>query len=211
MKTLKMLVGALALFGVSNANADLLFYNATPAKYTIAATLPNGKVDTRDIDVNSPGLDSESFVLAAGVKTVKVAITDETGETVWKGSGNQGDTFIIVPDKKGVKAIYSGVYGGDVTQLGLFMNLTGEPLTIDLVGHNGRGAVRGIKPPTTFEPKKPVRLDPSEVTYDIEGKTQGGEAVKIQGTMSPGRYCLIWKDDRGNIKATTLGNIPKKK
>lgn len=213
MKTLTMLGSALVLFGFTNANADVAFYNATPAKYTIAATLPNGKVDTRDIDGHTPGLDSKSFVLAAGVKTVKVAITDDTGETVWKGSANQDDTYLIIPDGKGVKAVYSGTYGSpsDPPQVGLFLNLTGEPLTLDLEGNNGVGAVRGIAPAATFDAKKPVRLDPKESTYDVQGKSKGGEKVEIDGKVGPGRYCVLWKNTQGQVKITPLGSVPKKK
>ncbi|WP_434391517.1 hypothetical protein [Melittangium boletus] len=214
MKTLKMLGSALVLFGFSNANADVVFYNAAPAKYTVAVTLPNGKIDTRDISEHTPGLDSKSFVLAAGVKTVKVAITDDLGETVWKGSANQDDSFLIVPDGKGVKAVYAGTYGSygsDAPQAALFLNLTGEPLTLDLEGHNGVGAVRGVTPAATFDPKKPVRLNPKEVTYNVLGKSKGGETVEVDGTVAPGRYCVLWKNTQGRVKVTTLGSIPKKK
>ena len=212
MKTLKAMGCALVLFGFSAADAGPMFYNAMPGKYTIAVTLPNGKVDKQNISDGSSGLSSSSFVLAAGVKSVKVEISDDAGETVWKGTGKDDDTFVVVPGGKGVQVVYAGVYGSpDSPQAGLFMNVSGESLKLDLEGHNGLGAVRGIVPGTSFDPKKPVRLDPKEVTYDVLAQVKGGEKEKISGTVGPGRYCLIWKDYKGALHATALGKIPKKK
>ena len=61
------------------------------------------------------------------------------------------------------------------------------------------------------DPKKPVRLNPKEVTYNVLGKSKDGEKVEIDGTVGPGRYCVLWKNTQGRVKVTTLGSIPKKK
>lgn len=215
MKPTLVLALSLLTAATATASADPLFYNVTTKPFTIEVTLPNGAKDTRKISPNTPGIDSEAFVLGAGVKAVKVALLDEAGATAWSGTVKRDDTYLFTEGKDGsVKAIYSGEYGGDpMTTALVIMNVSGEDLVIDLEGHNGVGAKRGIVPGASFDVKKPVKLAANEVTYNVLGKTKAGAAVKIEGTLKPGKYALIWKDQPGVIRATTLGTlaVPKRK
>ena len=207
------LVLMLSLSGVSIANADPHFYNATMNKYTVAATFPNGKVDTRDIGGISAGISSGYFLLSPGVKSLKIQISDDTGTAVWKGTSNPDDSFVIIPDPKGIKVVYAGAYGGpDGPAAAVFMNISGEPMTLDLEGNNGVGAHRGISTGPAWDLKKMVRLDPKESTFSVLGKSaKGAEPTKIEGTVNAGYYYLLWKTERGEFRVQQLGKIVVKK
>lgn len=215
MKTFGLAL-VLAAATVSTATAEPIFYNSTSKKFNIELTLPSGKKETADVNGHTPGIDGQMFVLAAGVSSVKVALLDDMNETVWTGTSGRDDAFLIVEDAKGkIKAIPAGVYGGTPLKTAIvILNTSGEELTLDLEGHNGVGAKRGIKPSVgAFDTKKPIRLEDNESTYDVLAKTPGGEAVKVDGTASPGTYLLIYKDAQGKLKAHRLGafEAPKKK
>ena len=212
MKTLSLVL-MLSLSGLSIASADPHFYNATMNKYTVVATFPNGKVEKNDIGGISAGISSSYFLLSPGVKSLKIEIFDDTGASAWKGTSNPDDSFVIIPNDKGVKVVYAGAYSGaDGPAAAVFMNISGEPLKIDLEGHNGVGAHRGISPGTSWDLKKMVRLDHKESTFSILAQgDKGAEPTKIEGVVHPGYYYLLWKTECGNIQADQLGKIVVKK
>ena len=215
MKTFGMALVVMAT-AVSTAAADPVLYNATAKKLNIEITLPSGKKDTGDVSGHTPGIDSESFVLAAGVNSVKVALLDDMNETVWTGTSGRDDSWLIIEDAKGkIAVLNAGVRGGTpLTTALILINTSGDDLTIDLEGHNGVGAKRGIKPSVgSFDTKKPIRLEDNESTYNVLAKNKAGEAVKVEGTITPGTYSVIYKDAQGKLKTSRVGTFeaPKKK
>ncbi len=212
MKTFGIVV-ALSLIGVSTAKADPHFYNATANNYKVEATFPNGKVESRDLSGGSSGMSEGYFLFSPSVKAVKVAVLDDTGKSVWTGTAKADDIYMLAPGEKAIQVVYAGVYGGsDGPRTAVFMNITGAPITIDLEGHNGVGANRGIAVGTAFDLKKSVRLDAKESTYSVLAKGKGGEKIDIEGSITPGHYVVIWKNGNGDVRAVELGKIalPKK-
>jgi hypothetical protein len=196
----------------SVAAADPIFYNATPGTFTVELTQPNGKVDKTKLDGNRPGFSSGYFLLPPNTKTAKVAIKDDTDASIWSGSTGVNDVMVIIPDGKGVKPIYAGAHGSDNGPHGMmFMNISGETMTLDLFGHNGVGSVKGVKPATSFEPKNLIKVEPNEQTYDVTAKGKDGADLGITEKISPDHYSLIWKDGNAKLHITNLGWIPKKK
>lgn len=199
---------AFSLLGVPAASADPMFYNATSAAYKLEATLPNGAKNPISLSSGSHSLTSAYFLLAAGVKEVAVAALDDQSAPVWSGKAKADDSYVLVPDAKGVKVVYAGVHGSPASpRVILLMNATGEPLTIDLEGHNGVGASRGIVPGPTFDSKKAIRLEATERTYNVKAKRPDGSPVAISGVVGPGRYCLLWKNASGVYYVNSLGAI----
>lgn len=208
MKTL--LCTFAVLFGAATtANADAYFVNATSTEYTVEATFPNKKVQTRKLSPLSSNLAREYFLLAPGIEKLAIEIKDDTGAVAWKGTTGKDDMMLIAPAAKGIQVVYAGIYGGsEATRAELFMNVTGEELTLDLFGGNGVASSLGVKPPLVFDAKKLVKLDPREASYEVKGKKKDGTEVEIEGKVSGFRYCVIWKTDSGGYRAWELGHIP---
>lgn len=212
-KAMKQLALAAVTLGAlaTNASADVKIYNATQAKLKVDITLPNGDVKSSTLEPAVDSLDDESWIFAAGVKTVKVAIADDAGGAIWSGSLGVNDTGVVIPAGKGGKFVPAGTYSGDfnVPKSASFMNITGDALTLDLVGRNGLGSHQGVGMSTTgFDPKLIVKLDPREATFGIKLGVKG--AVKqIEGTVDPQRYYLVWKRSRdGEYRVNSIGYLP---
>ena len=213
MHYLRLAFGALALcVCATNASANITIYNATQSKMKVDATLPNGEVKSVTLDEAVDSLDSDSFMFAAGVNTVKVSIAEEGGAAVWSGTLSSNDTGIVIPAGKGAKFVPSGTDSGEfsVPKSASFINLTGDAITLDLVGHNGLGAHRGIVMSTTgFVPKLVVKLDPRESTFGLRVTVKGKAATDIEGTVDPQRYWVLWKRSRdGEYRINNLGYLP---
>ena len=203
---------ALLLLSCATAAADPQFYNATANNLTVEGTFPNGAVKKLLLSGGGPAPSDAMFSLTPNIKSIKVSVVDDTGTSVWTGTVGRADTYVIVPNGKGFRVEYSGVYGGEAgPDEAVFMNITGDPITLDLEGHNGVGASRGIVVGTSFDVKKPVRLDPKETAYSVVAKVKGNDKLDLESLVSPGHYYLVWKNSNGAIRAVGLGNIAVKK
>lgn len=211
MATLRFALGLLAVLA-SNASADIKIYNATQSKLKVDVTLPNGEVKSVTLDEAVDSLDSGGFTFAAGVNTVKVSIADDAGTAMWSGSLGSNDVGVVIPAGKGSKFVPAGTYSGDfsVPKSASFLNVTGDAITLDLVGRNGLGAHRGLAMGTTgFDPKQVIKLDPREATFGIRLTLQGKPAAEIEGVVDPQRYYLLWKRSRdGEYRMSSLGYLP---
>lgn len=197
----------------SSAHAqDVFFFNASPRGYKIQITLPNGATDTHSISDSSDSMATDYFNLVPGIQEVKIQLLDDQGSPVCSGSAKRDGAYTFFAEGSGVKMVQTGFYGGKDVQAALFMNATGEPLTLDLIGNNGLGAVRGIIPPSAFDPKAPVSLDPKEASYAFKVTTTSGAAVPFyndNANVTPGKYYLLRKDARGLYRLETLGYIKR--
>lgn len=198
------------LAAARSAGADAYFVSAgVPGAYTVEATFPNQKVEKRTLDATTSSSDREYFLLPPGADKLGIVIRDDAGDVAWKGTVGKDDLTLIVPSKAGIKVQFAGIYAGSGSPRGeLFMNLTGESLTIDLAGGNGIAATRGISVPSEFDAKKLVKLDPREATYEVIGKIKGKDDIEFSGKVSAFHYCLLWKTDQGVYRAEELGTIP---
>lgn len=210
MRALTFAVVLLMFAGLSTARAQAYFVNATSNTYTVEATFPNKKVEKRTLEALSISLASEYFNISPGIATLDIVIKDDKDAVAWRGKTGRDDMMLLVPDpKQGIRAVYAGIYGGPEAVRGeLFMNATGEQLTIDLEGGNGIAASRGVVPPPAFDPKRMVKLDPKESTYVVIGKMKGSADLAFEGKVSAFHYCLLWKTTQGEYRATELGAIP---
>lgn len=196
------------LAATATADADATFYNATSETLTVEATFPNGKVEKRRLGDGSESNSSTYFLSPPGVAKLGVRIFDDVGTELWKGAAGSNDVHVTIPDGKGTKTIYAGLRAGgfDTPKAGLFMNLTGESITIDLEGMNGIGAHRGIKP-AGFDPKQLVRLDPKESYFTVIVKG-GAQEVTLKGnSITPGHYHLITKHASKTYRILSLGYL----
>ncbi len=208
MKQLPLIIFLLAM-QASTARADARMLSAMPGAYTVEATYPNGKVDKRKLSGGSSALDSELFAFRPTVKTIKIAFVDDAGAVVWKGTAGPDDTYVLVPDGPHAKAVFAGGYGSptDPPHKVVLMNVSGEKITLDLVGKNGVGANRGVVPGPVFDLKKAVKLDPKETSYTVEAKAANGDKIELESSISPGHYVLVWKNGNGAVRAVELGYI----
>ncbi len=208
MKQISLIIVVLVM-QATIARADARILSAMPGAYTVEATYPNGKVDNRKLSGGGSGLDSESFAFSPTVKTIKIAFMDETGVVVWKGKAGPNDTYVLVPDGAHAKAVFAGGYGSPIAppQKVVFMNVSGAPITLDLVGKNGVGANRGIVPGAVFDLKKAVKLDPKETSYTVEAKAANGDKIELESSVSAGHYVLVWKNGNGAVRAVELGYL----
>jgi hypothetical protein len=193
------------LLATTTANADVVFYNATSETLTVEATSPNGKVDKRKLGDGSEVNASTHFV---SLQKLGIRIFDDVGTELWKGTVGTNDVYVTVPDGKGSKTLFAGLYSGsfDTPKASLFMNLTGEPISIDLEGMNGIGAHRGVKP-AGFDPKHLVRLDPKESYFTMTVKG-GAQEVTLKGnSITPGHYHVITKHPRTTYRILSLGYL----
>jgi hypothetical protein len=211
MANVRLALGFVAVLTAS-ASADIRVYNATQSKLKVDATLPNGEVKSVTLDEAVDSLDSDGFTFAAGVKTVKVSIADDSGKSVWSGSLGSNEVGVVIPAGKGAAFIPAGTYSGDfsVPRSAAFLNVTGDAMTLDLVGRNGLAAHRGLAMGTTgFDPKQVVKLDPRESTFGLRLTLKGKPPADIEGTVDPQRYYLLWKRSRdGEYRMTNLGYLP---
>ncbi len=211
MANVRLVLGFLAVL-TTTAAADIRVYNATQAKLKVEVTLPNGEVKSETLDEAVDSLDDGGFTFAAGVKTVKVSISNDSGTSIWSGSLGSNDVGVVIPAGKGAKFVPAGTYSGDfsVPRSAAFLNVTGDAMTLDLVGRNGLGAHRGLAMGTTgFDPKQTVKLDPRESTFGIRLTLKGKPATDIEGTVDPQRYYLLWKRSRdGEYRMSSLGYLP---
>ncbi len=196
------------LAATATANADATFYNATSDTLTVEATFPNGKVEKQKLSDGSETTSSTHFIAPPSVQKLGIRVFDDVGTELWKGSVGSNDVYVTVPDGKGTKTLYAGLYsaGFDTPKAALFMNLTGEPITIDLEGMNGVGAHRGIKP-AGFDPKLFVRLDPKESYFTVTVKG-GKQEVTLKGnSITPGHYHLLTKHSATTYRILSLGYL----
>lgn len=194
-----------------SALADLNVHNTLPAKYRIEVTKPNGKVDKRDVSEASPGASSASFLFSPGPKKVPMAVFDDAGEVAWKGTVGVDDVLVLVPDGKGIKAVFAGIYGGTEGQrAAVFMNTTGKPLNLDLFGGNGLASHLGVKPGKAFDLKQAVKLDPRESTFSVTAKLGDDEAAELSGRVSPARYYVLYLNTTGQLRLLQAGTITPK-
>lgn len=215
MSKLKLTLGMFvvgALTHATNAAADVVVYNATQSKMKVDVTLPNGEVKSGTIDEAVDSLDSDAWTFGAGVNSVKVAIEDDSGTKVWSGTLGSNDTGVIISAGKGAKFVPSGTYSGTsgIPKAVALLNVTGDSITLDLVGRNGLGAHRGLVMSTTgYDPKQVQKLDPRESTFGIRLTVKGKEPADIEGIVSPERYYLLWKRSRDQqYRMTSLGYLP---
>lgn len=208
MKQISLIVLGLVL-QASIARADARMLSAMPGAYTVEATYPNGKVEKRKLPGGGSALDSESFAFSPNVKSIRIAFLDDKGAVVWKGKAGPDDTYVLVPDGSHAKAVFAGGYGSptDPPHKVVFMNVSGAPITLDLIGKNGVGANHGIVPGPVFDLKKAVKLDPKETTYAVEAKAANGDKLEIESSVSLGHYVLVWKNGNGAVRAVELGYI----
>jgi hypothetical protein len=200
----------LTLVVASSAFADLKVFNVLPGEYRAEVTKPNGDLDKRNLSGASPGASSASFIFSPGPKTVPVSIFDDAGELVWKGTAGVNDAWVLVPDGKGVKAIFAGTYGDRGARVAMLLNVTGEPLSVDLVGNNGLAAHRNLKPGTSFDAKQAVKLDPRESTFKILAKMGDDDAIDLNSSLIPSTYSIFFKNTQGLLKVVHTGYVVKK-
>jgi hypothetical protein len=211
LAAMKQLILLSLVLSSSIASADPYFYSAATADYSVVITQPNGKVEKSKLRGNGAGLSQVYFLLPLGTDSAPFRILDDEDKVVAKGTIGRDDSYLLVPDGDSVKAVFSGKMASDGPKKIVFMNITGESLTIDLEGHEGVGASRGIKPGTSFDLSKAVKVDPKESIFDVIGKNAKGEKVEIQGKASPGRYVLIWKNGNSKLTASSIGRIATSK
>ena len=216
MKTLA--AGLVLAISATAAHADVRIYNASQSKVTVDVTMPNGKVKSNKLEPAVDSVDDETWLMGLGVKTVKVAITDEAGTNLWSGSLDANDTGALVPSGKGVAFVRTGTYAGDFStpKAVAFMNITGDSIKLDLEGHNGVGAHCDITPPTSFDLKKLLFMDPRESTFTVTIKKAGEEPIELDGqALGSGHHVLVWKRSRDGayrlLSAGYLPSPPKKK
>lgn len=193
----------------STTNADPKFYSSVKDDLVVHATFPNGKVETRKLSAGADTNSSEYFLVPPGVESLAIEVKDDLGNVVWKGKAGKDDVHVMIPDGKGYKGVFAGLAAASFStpKVAIFMNATGEAMTLDLEGHNGVGAHRGISPKGGFDIKDAIRLDPGEATFDILIKAGSATPVKI-GTATPGRHYLISKKPSGGYRALMLGAVP---
>jgi hypothetical protein len=199
---------SILLAATATAHADAKFYNATSNTLTVEATFPNGKVEKIRVSDGSESVSSGYFLSPPGVDKLGIRIFDDVGTELWKGSAGPNDVHVTIPDGKGTKTMFAGLYAGgfDTPKAALFLNLTGEAMTLDLEGMNGLGAHRGVTP-GGFDPKQLVRLDPKESYFTAIIKTST-DSTKINGTkVTPGHYYIVSKHPRDKYRLLSLGYL----
>ncbi|MBA3457745.1 MAG: hypothetical protein H0T42_31980, partial [Deltaproteobacteria bacterium] len=151
-----------------------------------------------------------SQFFSPGITEVKVAIFDDAGTSVWEGTAGVNEVRMIVGSDKRVTLIPAGIYGGTGSQrAAAFINLTGDPVTLDLVGANGLASHRGISPGPSFDIKKAVKLDARESSFDVTVMVKGAEPVELNSKVSPTYQYAVWKTGRGAYRLIQLGNLPE--
>lgn len=202
-------LAALTLLAALPALADLNVHNTLAENVRVEVTEPNGKVSQRKLGPASPAASSAHFIFAAGVKQVPVAVFDDMNEPLWKGTVGVDEVLVLVKGGKGVEVLHAGTYGGSGgPYAAAFVNVSGEQLTLDLVGGNGLAAHRGITPGTSFDLKKAVKLDTRESSYQVTGKLASGEALDVASNrVLPSRYYVIYKNVTGQVRVLAAGNM----
>jgi hypothetical protein len=202
-------LAALTCLAALPALANLNVHNTLAENVRVEVTEPNGKVSQRKLGPASPAASSAHFIFAMGVKQVPVAIFDDMGEALWKDTVAVDDVLVLVKGGKGVEVLRAGKYGGSGgPYAAAFVNASGEPLTIDLVGDNGLAAHRDITPGSSFDLKKAVKLDTRESSYKVTGKLASGEAVDLASSrVMPSRYYVIYKNATGQVRVLMAGNM----
>lgn len=193
------------------ALADLSIHNTVPAKVRVEVTQPNGKIDKRTLSDASPAASSANFIFSPGPRKVPLAVFDDAGDVAWKGSVGVDDVLVLVPDGKGTKAVFAGIYGGTEGQrAAVFMNATGKPLTLDLLGGSGLASHLGVKPGNTFDLKHAVKLDVRESTFSVTARLGDDEPVELSGRVMPARYYVLYLNTIGQLRLLQCGTITPK-
>ncbi|MGV3625146.1 MAG: hypothetical protein ACO1OB_30280 [Archangium sp.] len=193
------------------ALADLSIHNTLPSRVRVEVTQPNGKVEKRNLSDASPAASSTNFIFSPGPKKVPLAVFDDASEVAWKGEVGVDDVMVLVPDAKGLKAVFAGIYGGTEGQrAAVFMNATGKPLTLDLFGQNGLASHKGVKPGAAFDLKQAVKLDARESTFSVTAKLGDDEALELSGRVMPARYYVLYLNTTGQLKLLQAGTITPK-
>lgn len=195
------------LASAATASGDARFHNATPKDVVVEVTMPNGQVKKLKMAAAVDSISSEMVLFAPGVDSVAVVVHDDAGAQLWSGKIGTSDEQVIAPATKGVTLLHAGFYAGSNSpRAAAFVNLTGEAITVDLVGDNGKGAHRGLAPKATFDVAKAVVLDPAEASFAAEVRSGKGEPETV-GKVTPGYQYVIWKA-RGGYRMLQAGKLP---
>lgn len=206
LEVLKIL--SLLLLVTVAAQADPYFYNASPEKIKVKATLPNGNVDDRGLSASSVDFPSAYFTLHYAIAEIKVSIEDEGGKVLWSGPAKKNQAFLILPPSSSNRVVPCGYVGSNKQpSAAVFMSLLPEDAAVDLVGHNGIGAVRGAALPKAFDTKNLVALCDKEASWNVLVKQADGTTVKAENVINPGRYVVVWRDQWGKNRTASLGTI----
>lgn len=190
------------------ALAELKVHNTLPAKYRVEVTQPNGKIDKSVLSEANPAASSALFLFSPGPKKVPLAVFDDAGAVAWKGTVGVDDVIVLVPDGKGIKGVFAGIYGGAEGQrAAVFMNATDKPLSIDLFGGNGLASHPGVKPGKTLDLKQAVKLDPREATFSVTAKLGDDEPEELSGRVSPAHYYVLYLNTVGQLRMLQCGTI----
>ncbi len=203
-----VLVGALVGLG-SSALADVRVHNATTGELRVEVVYPNGAVKADTLSANTDSLDSSLFSVGPGIKQLTIRVLDDAGQVRWSAKVKDNDVYLLIPKGDGVSGVFAGTYTvAAEASRAVFMNLTGQPVVLDLVGNNGLGAHRGVKPPATFNPKAPVKLDARETYFQATGKV-AGEVVEFDvDRVNRAYYYVVWQVPRsGKYRVEALGRL----
>lgn len=192
----------------STAAADPTVYSAVKGDYTVELKLPNGKVDKRKLGDGSESVSKQSFLVPPGVDKLALRVVDGAGKEVWKTTTGANDVYVLIPDGKKVKGVFAGHASGagETPKAAGFISISPVDVTLDLIGHNGIGAHRGIEPGKAFQT---IKLDPRETYFGVEVKLKDANVtVTTAAKVEPGRYYLVSTHRREGFRLLSLGHIP---
>jgi hypothetical protein len=163
-------------------------------------TLPSGATKSTSLRAAGYGaLGGNSLDTPSELKEVPVAIQDESGQMLWSGKVPD-EACLLVFENGGKVAVAQSGWGSTVNSDPLhgfrFINLTGQPLKLDLQGQGGLKGMRGVELGAAPDFAKVIQAPAGERTYKLVVQDGSGGIVNPDaGTVGTGSVLVLFNDN----------------
>ena len=189
--------------------ADLTVRSTIPRKFTVTCKAPDGAVKTANLSACSTALGKGTVDFSSAVKDCSFTLVDESGATAWEGRFVD-DACVLVHEEGGkvqcVQAGWSNIANADPPKAFTFVNLTGQPLKLDLVRQDGGPGLMGVVVPAVpnYTLVTPAPGDERSFAVSIQGA--GGEVLNPKaGSASRGTVRVFFKNTSGGVSQDEAG------
>lgn len=201
----------ISIFAVLVATSSTAFagnatlYSTVPEDLTFEYELESGEPykDNLSRGSSAPGYRDVSV---KNKGTVEVTVKNGAG-TLITGKVTDGNAYLIYPQGGKTSIAVVGKTSKDWTPFPgvVVVNLSGDPLTLDLFEQGGSAGAKNVKIATAFDIKQAQQISASESWFTAIIHAQDGTTVK--STASMGRYFVLHKDQSGAYAVSALGYI----
>lgn len=197
---------AILVFTSSTAFAgNATLYSMVPEDLTFEYELESGEPYKDNLSRGSSGPGYRD-VSVKNKGTVEVTVKNGAG-TLITGKVTDGNAYLIYPQGGKTAIAMVGKKSKDWTPFPgvVVVNISGDPLTLDLFEQGGSAGAKNVKIATAFDIKQAHQISASQSWFTAIIHAPDGSTVK--STASMGSYFILHKDSSGAYAISALGYI----